>query len=146
MEGLDVGYTVGLHVAALRQVTLGTRLGVFSDHGSTTGGSRGFFGGLVLQGRTGQLELAEIGSQDHPGIIGMDLTVEAIGYGSANSPLPQGTAWGAISILPGFRFGGDEGVRYGLVAGPTWYFGETNSLRAFIGLRLDFQLSSHPHP
>jgi len=146
VEGADIGYMIGIHAVGLRWVTIGTRLGVFSDHGSVNGGSRGFVGAGVLQGRTGRLRLADIGSETNPQTLGADLTVEGILYGSANSPLPEGSPWGALSILPGVRFGGDENIRFGIVAGPTWYFGQTNSLHAFIGLRFDMPVSGHsPH-
>jgi len=143
LEGLDVGYMIGVRAAALRWVTIGTRLGLFSEHGTVGGaGSRGFVGAAVLQGRTGRLRLADIGSETNPGMLGADLTVETIFYGSANSPLPQGSPWGALSLLPGIRFGGDEGTRYGVVAGPTWYFGQASSVHAFVGGRVDFTVSS----
>lgn len=144
VEGLDVGYMIGIRKAGLRWVTIGTRLGLFSEHGTVAGaGSRGFVGAAFLQGRTGRLRLADIGgSESNPGMLGADLTVEAIAYGSANSPLPQGSPWGAISILPGVRFGGDDRTRYGVVAGPSWYFGQASSVHAFIGARVDFTVSS----
>jgi len=138
-----VGYTIGMHAALLRSVTIGTRLGVFSEHSGPGGpGSRGFVGAAVLQGRTGRMRLADVGSETNPGIIGLDMTVEAVAYGSANSPLPVGSPWGALSFLPGIRFGTDAGARYGVVAGPTWYFGDASSVHAFVGLRIDLPVSS----
>jgi hypothetical protein len=143
LEGLDVGYTFSVRAAMLRSVSIGTRLGVFSDHGMVNGGgSRGFLGAAVLQGRTGRLRLADVGSETNPGIIGLDLTVEAIAYGSANSPLPVGSPWGALSILPGIRFGRDNGMRGGVVAGPSFFFGDASSVQAFVGLRIDLPVSS----
>jgi hypothetical protein len=74
--------------------------------------------------------------------VGLDLTLEATGYASAHSPLGIGSPWGAVSLLPGVRAG-----NFGLVFGPTAFYGSTTLVRLFLGVRLDVPLARRErHP
>jgi hypothetical protein len=145
IESIDLGYVQGVHAGPLRSLSVGGRFGAFVNEGAVFGGAQGFVAALLLQARTGLVRLADVGSETNPSSFGLDLTFEAAGYGAvnapANTPLSQlGSAWGAVSVLPGLRFGDPETVRYGLVLGPTVLFGHTTEVRAFLGLRVELPL------
>jgi len=148
IEAGEVGYLRGLHAGPLRSVMLGARLGSFIDEGAIIGGTRGFIGGGVLAVRTGVARLADVGNETSPSPFGLDLTIELAGYAGAKSPLPQGSAWAAASVLPGVRFGGGDGPRYGLVVGPTVFFGPgPGQWRALLALRFELPLArAKRHP
>ena len=137
VEAVDLGYVRGVHAGPLRYMSVGGRFGAFVDENALIGGARGFLAALVLQARTGLFRLADVGNETNPSAFGFDVTFEAVGYGSANTPLSQGSAWGAFAVLPGVRFGDPESVRYGLVFGPTVFFGQVTDVRPFLALRFE---------
>lgn len=138
VEAVDLGYVKNVHAGLFRYVAIGTRIGSFVDENALIGGARGVTAALVLQGRTGLAKLAEIGNESNPSSFGFDVTFEGVAYGSANSPLSQfGSTWGAFSVLPGVRFGDSESIRYGLVFGPTVFFGKSTDVRPFLSLRFE---------
>ena len=89
-----------------------------------------------LAARTRALTLAEFGSDSAPSSMGLDLTVETTGYVGAHSPLGIGSPWGAVSGLLGLRVG-----NFGLVFGPTAFFGTATLVRPFLGVRFDVPLA-----
>jgi hypothetical protein len=137
VEALDVGYMRDIHAGPLRSAAIGTRLGAFIDEGAIVGGSRGVVAALWVSTRTGLMRIADVGNETNPAPFGIDLTIEGVAYSGSDSPLPQGSPWGAVSILPGVRMGEGPGLRYGLVLGPTVFFGPVTDVRAFVGLRFD---------
>ena len=93
------------------------------------------------------LSLATLGTETSKSEVGADLTVEGTGYLGAHTPLPQGSPWGAVTVLPGLKFGDPDGVQVGLLLGPTFFFGQVNEVRAFLGIRFEAPLArreSHP--
>jgi len=77
----------------------------------------------------------------------VDLTVEGTGYLGTRSPFPQGSSWGALTVLPGLKFGDPDGVQIGLLLGPTFFFGQASDVRAFLGIRFEAPLARRePHP
>lgn len=147
IEGADLGVVRGVRAGPFRYVSLVARLGSFVDQAAVFGGSRGFVAGASVGGRTGLARLAEFGTETSSNPIGVDLTVEAVGYLASNSPLPQGSPWAALSILPGVRLGDADGARYGLLLGPTVFFGPTTDVRAFLGVRFEAPLARRErHP
>lgn len=140
IEGVDLGYVRSVHVGPFRYMSVGGRVGAFVDESAITGGTRGVVGGLVLQTRTNILQLADVGSETNPSPFGFDLTLEGAVYGAANNPSQFGSAWGAVSVLPGVRIGNAESVRYGLVLGPAVFFGEETEVRAFLALRFEIPM------
>ncbi len=61
---------------------------------------------------------------------------------ASSSPLPQGSHWAAVALLPGLRAGSGDGVRYGLVIGPTAFFANGKStVRGLLGLRIEAPLA-----
>ncbi len=147
IEGADVGYARAVHAGPLHVASLSARLGSFIDEGAILGGARGFVFGLTLGGHTGMLSLATLGTETSKSEVGADLTVEGTGYLGAHTPLPQGSPWGALTVLPGLKFGDPDGVQVGLLLGPTFFFGQVNEVRAFLGIRFEAPLArreSHP--
>ena len=137
VEALEVGYLKSVRAGPLRSVMVGGRGGTFIDEGAIANGSRGFVGGVVVALRTGLARLADVGGETNTAPVGFDLTLEAAGFGGVNSPLPEGSGWAAVSALPGVRFGGGDGARYGLMIWPTVYLGRTTRVHAFLGLRFE---------
>jgi hypothetical protein len=86
--------------------------------------------------------IAQFGADTAPSRMGLDVTVETTGYVGAHSPLGIGSPWGAVSVLPGLRIG-----NFGLLLGPTAFFGTTTMVRPFLGLRFDVPLARREgHP
>lgn len=148
IEGLDLGWVKEVNAGPMRYFSLGGRVGLFVDQDQITGGTRGVMGGLVMQTRTGLLSLADVGNESNPSSLGLDLTFEGAVYGAANNPLNQlGSVFGAVSVLPGVRIGAGPQMRYGLVFGPTVFFGKETEVRAFLALRFEVPLArSRPQP
>ena len=136
IQGFDVGYGRALRSGPLAALSLTARLGEFIDQRAIIGGSQGFVFGPTLTARTRALTIAEFGSDTAPSRMGLDLTVETTGYVSAHSPLGIGSPWGAVSALLGLRVG-----NFGLVFGPTSFFGTATLVRPFLGVRVDVPLA-----
>ncbi len=123
------------------------RLGSFIDEGAIIGGAKGFIGGVTLGLKTGSMIIAELGDEKSPTQIGADLTLEAGGWLGSNSPLPQGSSWASLALLPGLRFGGGDGMQYSLMVGPAVFFGRSTDVHAFLGVRFEAPLArraAHP--
>jgi len=147
IEGVDIGYQRSVRAGLFQSVALGVRLGGFIDEGQIVGGTQGFVVGGVLSLRTGMAHLADVGNEGSAAPIGIDVTIEAAGYGGINSPLAQGSSWASVSILPGIRFGDGPGARYSFVVGPTVFLGKSSDIRAFAGLRFEIPLAHRTlHP
>jgi hypothetical protein len=147
IEGADLGYVRAVHAGPLRVASFSARLGSFIDEGAILGGTRGFVFGLTLGGHTGLWRLADLGTETSKSEVGVDLTVEGTGYVGAHTPLPQGSLWGALTVLPGLKFGDPDGMQIGLLLGPTLFLGQVNQVRAFLGLRFEAPLArQEPHP
>jgi len=147
IESGEIGYVRRLTSGPVRALSVGARLGSFIDEGAFIGGNRGFVFATTLAARSGRLMLAELGDENNLTRIGFDVTLEATGYLTANSPLPQGSTWGAVALLPGLRVGGADGPQYGLVIGPTWFIGSTSEVRGLLAFRVEAPLARRePHP
>ncbi len=147
IESGEIGYVRRMPRGPVRAVSVGARLGAFIDEGAILGGNRGFVFAGTLAARTGRLMLAELGDEQNLTRIGFDVTLEATGYLTANSPLPQGSTWGAVALLPGLRVGGGDGPQYGLVIGPTAFFGSKTEVRGLLAFRVEAPLARRErHP
>jgi hypothetical protein len=148
IESGEIGWVWRKGHGPVRAVSLGARLGAFIDEGAILGGSRGFVFGGTVGARTDRLMLAELGDQNNLTQIGVDLTLEATGYLGSHSPLPQGSTWGAVALLPGLRVGSGDGPRYALLIGPTWFLGSSpGEIRGLLAFRVEAPLArreSHP--
>ena len=147
IEGLDVGYARAVHAGPVAALSLTARLGSFIDEGAIIGGARGFVFGASLAARSPTATIAELGADTSASRIGLDLTIEATGYVGSRSPLPVGSPWGAVSVLPGLRFGDPNGSRLGLLIGPTVFLGTVTQVRTFLGVRFEAPLARRErHP
>lgn len=149
VEGLDVAYVHrrGSGRGLLGAVSAGARLGAFIDQAAIFGGARGFIFAATLGARTGRVKLAELGDEQHVTEVGLDLTLEASGYLAANSPLEQGSRWGAVALLPGVRIGSGDGPRYSILIGPTVFLGTTSDVRGLLAIRVETPLARREgHP
>lgn len=147
IEAGEIGYVRRTNGGLLRAFSVGARLGSFMDEGAIIGGSRGFVFAPTLATRSGRLMLAELGDENNLTAIGLDFTLEATGYLTSNSPLPQGSKWAAVAFLPGIRVGSGNGPTYGIVIGPTWFFGSKTDVRGLLGFRVEAPLARRErHP
>jgi hypothetical protein len=147
IEALDAGYAWRVHAGPIAAMSLTGRLGSFIDEGAIVGGARGVVFGTSLAVRTPSHTIAELGADTAASRVAVDLTVEATGYAGSNSPLPVGSPWGGVSGLVGLRFGDPNGGRFGLVFGPTVFFGAVTQTRAFLGIRFETPLAGRErHP
>lgn len=141
IQGFDAGYARGIHAGPIAALTITGRVGEFIDQGAIFGGSRGFVFGATLGAHTHAATIAYLGTEASATRIGLDLTVEATGYAASNSPLPVGSPWGAVSGLFGLRVGDPKGSQFGLLIGPSVFFGDITQVRPFLGLRFEAPLA-----
>lgn len=142
IEGGDIGYVRGVGAGPIRHLSVVGRFGSFIDEGAIFGGARGFVAALALAARTGTARVFELGSDlESTTSVGLDVTFEATGYLGSHSPLPQGSPWGAVAVLPGFRVGRAGEVQYSLLLGPTVFVGEETDVRTFLGIRVEVPLA-----
>ena len=147
IESGEIGYVRRLAGGPVRALSAGARLGAFIDQGVILGGNRGFVFAGTLGARSGRLMLAQLGDEQNLTSIGFDVTIEATGYLTANSPLPQGSSWAAVAFLPGLRVGSGDGAQYGLVIGPTVFFGSKTDVRGLLAFRVEAPLARRErHP
>ena len=147
IESGEIGYVRRLSHGLVRALSVGARLGAFIDEGAILGGNRGFVFATTLAARSPRLMLAELGDEHNLTQIGFDVTLETTGYLTAHSPLPQGSTWGAVALLPGLRVGGGDGPQYGIVIGPTWFLGSTSEVRGLLAFRVEAPLARRErHP
>lgn len=141
VEAADVGYARVVRAGPVSIVSLTARVGSFIDENAILGGTRGFVLGATLGARTPMAHLAALGPDSAANQLGLDLTVEATGYAGSHSPLPVGSPWGALALLPGLRFGTPDGGQFGLLIGPTVFFGTVTQVRPLLGLRFEAPLA-----
>jgi hypothetical protein len=147
IEGGEVGYVRRTARGPVRAWSLGARLGSFIDEGAILSGSRGFVFAATLAARSGRLKVAELGDEQNLTAIGFDVTLETTGYLTAHSPLPQGSTWAAVALLPGLRIGSGDGTQYGIVIGPTAFLGSKTQVRGLLAFRVEAPLARREgHP
>jgi len=80
--------------------------------------------------------IAQLGQDEHGTGIGLDVTLEVTGYRASHSPLPQGSRWMAVSLLPAISIGNGDRPHFALVIGPTAFFSATKpAMRGLLALR-----------
>ena len=145
IESGEIGYVRRARRGPLRALSLGARVGSYVDEGAILGGNRGFVFAPTLAARSARLMIAELGDENNLTQIGVDLTFEATGYLTSNPPPLQRSTWAAVALLPGLRVGGNDGPQYGLVIGPTWFFGSTKEVRGLLAFRVEAPLARREH-
>jgi len=141
IEAAEVGVTHPLGLGPVRHGGLSLRVGWFGDQGAIIGGTRGLVGALGLGLRSGRLNVAAVGEDASPTVIGVDLTLEAAGYLAARSPLPEGRRWLSLALLPGLRVGQLGQAQFALLVGPAWFVGEVRRTHPFMSARVDIPLA-----
>ena len=141
IEALEAGVSHSLSLGPVRHGGVSLRAGWFGDQGAIIGGTRGFLGALALALRSGRLNLAEIGDDISPTVIGVDLTLEAGGYLASRSPLPEGRRWLSLALLPGIRVGQLGRSQFALLVGPAWFSGDVRRTHPFVSARVDIPLA-----
>lgn len=140
-EGADVGYVRPIGFGPLRFASIAGRFGTFQDEGAFVFGSRGFVGAAVLATQTGPVPVFEVGTEQMPISIALDLTIEASGYVASDSPFPQGSQWLGLAVLPGVRTLQAEAFSMSLMVGPVWFMGRSKTdVRTFLGFRVEIPL------
>jgi len=141
VEAVELGLTHPMGLGPVRYGGLSLRVGWFGDQSAIIGGTRGFVGALGLALRSGRLNLAEVGTDASPTVIGVDLTLEAAGYLASRSPLPEGRRWFSLAILPGVRVGQVGQSQFALLVGPAWFAGDVRRTHPFVSARVDIPLA-----
>ena len=141
VEAVELGLTHPVGLGPVRYGGLSLRVGWFGDQSAIIGGTRGFVSALGLALRSGRLNLAEVGTDANPTVIGVDLTLEAAGYLASRSPLPEGRRWFSLAILPGVRVGQVGQSQFALLVGPAWFAGDVRRTHPFVSARVDIPLA-----
>jgi hypothetical protein len=142
IEAGEVGYVRRYGNGLVGALSAGARVGAFVDEGAILGGARGIVFAATLAARSGTVSLAQLGDDQNATAIGFDVTLEGRGYLASSSPLPQGSRWGAVALLPGLRVGSGDGPRYGIVIGPTLFLGSSKStVRGLLAFRAEAPLA-----
>lgn len=135
VETAELGY-VHRPRHGLAAISLAGRVGTFINESVMVGGMRGVVVGATLSGRTRMRSIAQLGQEEHGTGIGLDVTFELTGYHATNSPLPQGSRWVAVSILPAISIGNGDHPHFALVIGPTAFLsGAKPAMRGLLALR-----------
>jgi hypothetical protein len=132
IEAFELGYVT--HPArGPAALGLAARFGTFMEESAVVSASRGAVFALTASARTHMRKISELGREERPIPIGLDLTFEATTYVAASSPFWQGSNWFAVSILPSLRAG-----RGAITVGPTLFFGQHKAaFRAVLAIRAE---------
>ena len=147
MEMGEVGY-VHRPAHGLAAIGIAARGGTFIDEGAMSGGTQGLVFGATLSARTRMKSIATLGAEDPGTGIGFDLTFELSGYGAANSPMPLGSRWVGVSMLPALSVGTGDSPHFAIVLGPTAFFSARKPImRGMLALRAEAPLArKERHP
>lgn len=130
IEAVEIGYVRhSKHGPAA--LAIAGRLGTFMEESAVMSASRGAVFAVTVSARTHMRQISELGNEERPIPIGLDLTLEATGYLASSSPLLQGANWFAVGVLPSLRAG-----RLAITLGPTLFFSsQTASVRSVLAIR-----------
>jgi hypothetical protein len=147
IESGEIGYVRRSAYGPFRALSLGARVGSYTDEGAIIGGNRGFVFAPTFAARTGRLMLAELGDENNLTQIGFDVTLEGTWYLTTNPPDSLRSTWGAVALLPGLRIGGTDGTQYGIVIGPTMFLGggAKSEVRGLLAFRVEAPLARREH-
>ncbi len=147
MEMGEVGY-VHRPKHGIAALGIAARGGTFIDEGAMLGGSQGIVFGASLSARTRMKSIATLGDEDPGTGIGFDLTFELSGYTAAKSPMPVGSQWVGVSVLPALSVGTGDSPHFAIVLGPTAFFSAGKPImRGMIALRGEAPLAhKERHP
>jgi hypothetical protein len=130
IEAVEIGYVRHPNRGPAALAIAG-RLGTFMEESAVMSASRGAVFAVTVSVRTHMRQISELGNEERPIPIGLDLTLEATGYLASSSPLLQGANWFAVGVLPSLRAG-----RLAITLGPTLFFGSQKaSVRSVLAIR-----------
>jgi hypothetical protein len=144
MENADIGFTRPIAFGPLRHASISARLGAFQDEGGFLFGARGFVGGVALGTQTRPYQIFQVGSEDNPVGIGLDVTLEGAGYLASDSPFPQGDAWVSFAVLPGVRSIQTDSFGASIMVGPAVFIGQETTVRTFLAFHLEVPVGRAP--
>lgn len=143
-EGADIGVVRPVSLGPVRYWSITGRFGSFQDEGAFVFGSRGFVAGVALAMHSGVVPIFEVGTEQNPTRVAVDLTIETSGYIANNSPFPQGNHWLGVAILPGIRTVTTDAFGASLMIGPVAFIGHETDIRTFLGIRFEIPLGPGP--
>lgn len=136
IEALEIGY-VRHSERGPAALAIAARLGTFMEESAVVSAARGAVFAVAISARTHMHQISELGREERPIPIGLDLTLEASAYFAAGSPEWQGSNWLAVAILPSLRAG-----RGAVTLGPALFFGaQKPSVRCVLAIRGEKLLS-----
>lgn len=143
IEAGEFGVVLPVGLGPLRNISGSVRAGWFGDNRtSIISHQRGFVSAFALGLRSGTVEVFDVGGEGQSTTrIGFDMTLEAAGYLTARSPLPEGNRWVSAAVLPAIRVGQDEGMHFAILLGPAWFMGHPTEVHPFLGLRIELPLA-----
>lgn len=141
IEGADIGFSRPIGLGPIRFASIAGRFGTFQDEGAFIFGSRGIVTALALGGQTGSLPIFDVGTDQNPISIALDLTFEVSGYVASRSPFPQGSQWIGFAVLPGIRTIKTDSFGGSLMVGPVVFIGHETDVRTFLGFRFEIPVA-----
>ena len=141
-EGADIGVARPIGLGPLRFASVIGRFGTFQDEGGFLSGSQGFAAALALAAQTGPVPILEVGSEQSPISIALDLTFEVSGYVASKPPIGfPGGSWLGLAFLPGIRTVTTDTFGASFMVGPTVFIGSETDVRAFLGIRFEIPVA-----
>lgn len=123
IEALEAGLVGHTGLGPVRYVSGTVRIGWFGDQGAIIGGTRGFIGAGAFAVRSGRVGLFNVGEDQNPTVVALDLTLEAAGYLAAHAPSPWVARSVSLAVLPGIRVGQSGAGQFVVLCGPAWFSG-----------------------
>lgn len=144
IEALEGGLVGPAGLGPVRYVTGTVRIGWFGDQGAIIGGTRGFIAAGALALRSGRLGLFNVGEDQNPTVVALDVSLEAAGYLAAHAPSPWVARSASLAVLPGIRVGQSGGGQFVVLGGPAWFSGGgTWHSHAFVSARYEVPLGQN---
>jgi hypothetical protein len=147
IETAELGY-VHRPKRGLAAISVAARVGTFINESMMVGGMQGVVVAATVAGRTRMRSIAQFGQDERGTAIGLDVTIELTGYRASRSPLPMGSTWAGIAVLPAISVGSGDSPHFAIVVGPTAFFGAAKpAMRGLVALRAEAPLARRErHP
>lgn len=141
IEALEAGLVGHTGLGPVRYIAATGRIGWFGDQGAIIGGTRGFIAAGALALRSGRISLFNIGEDQNPTVVALDLSLEAAGYLARRAPSPWVARSVSLAALPGLRVGQAGSGQFVVLVGPAWFSGGgTWHAHAFLSARYEVPL------
>ena len=141
IEALEAGLVGHTNLGPVRYLSGTVRVGWFGDQGAIIGGTRGFIAAGAFALRSERIGLFNVGDDQNPTVVALDLTREAAGYLAAHAPSPWVARSVSFAALPGIRVGQAGAGQFVVLIGPAWFSGGgTWHGHAFLSARYEVPL------